>query len=437
MYIQIPTGGLTLYPWQEDVFRAVRDDLNGFVCIHRRAGKDVTSMQIWLMRALQRVGTHIYLFPQQNQARKVIWEGMMFNGQRFIDLIPQSLIVKKNDARMTITLLNGSVLILGGSNNISAYIGSNPVTLIYSEFALQHPQVRQFLNPILVQNGGKEFIQSTPRGLNHMYELFELVKHNPAYHVQVLGVDDTTDNHGNRIITEAQIEESRAMGMSEEKIQQEWYCNWHIGNQGSYYTTEIYDLELRGGLRVIKPANNVPLQLACDLGGVDSTCFILFQVIGKDINILKVIVDSGKGMKYYLDEAEEYRRTIGCPWGNKFAPHDIAQRSQDWANAESRLLQARKAGWHFIMTPKLDVVDGIEAAKFALRFTNINVPECDQLVRALREYQRSFDEIKQMYAPKPLHNWASHYADAFRYLAINYNRLYNIEARTISYSSSL
>ena len=437
MYIEIPSGEIQLYPWQKKVFHAVRGGKNVVIVIHRRAGKDVTCVQLWLTRALTRVGTHVYLFPLVRQAREVIWNGMMFNGKSFLSVIPDCLIEKKNEARMEITLINGSRMVLGGSNNYDAWMGSNPVTIIYSEFALHNPMARQYLNPILVQNGGVEIIQSTPRGMNSLYELLENVKDSDNYYTEVLGVDKTTDNEGNPLVTEEQIEIARGMGMSQEKIEQEFYVSFVSGNQGAYFTVEMNELTVNGRLKKIEPARGVPLQLACDLGGVDSTCFILFQVIGEDINILKVIVDSGKSMKYYVEESERYRKQIMVPWGNMFAPHDIAQRSQDWANAESRLLQARKAGWNFLLTPKLDVVDGIEAAKYALRFTNINVPECDMLVRALREYQRQYDEVKQLYAQKPLHNWASHIADAYRYLAVNYRRLYNLPQRQIVYDTNM
>jgi len=95
---------------------------------------------------------------------------MDFTGRPFLSAIPECLIMKKNDARMEITLINGSRLVLGGSNNFNSIMGANPVTVIYSEFALHNPLARQYINPILVQNKGLEIIQSTPRGKNHLFE---------------------------------------------------------------------------------------------------------------------------------------------------------------------------------------------------------------------------------------------------------------------------
>jgi hypothetical protein len=424
MYVPIPTRDMSLYPYQKKVFKDVVAGKSGVIVIHRRAGKDVTCVQLWLLRALTRVGTHIYLFPLVRQAREVIWNGMMFNGKSFLSVIPPELIAKKNEARMEITLINGSRMVLGGSNLFDAWMGSNPCTIIYSEFALHNPQARQYLNPILVQNGGVEIIQSTPRGLNHLYELLQVVQDNDKYFSYVLTVDDTKDNDGNPIISKEMIDNARKMGMSEEKIRQEFYCDFFVGNMGSYFTTQMTDMSNEGRLLRLPAHKNLPLHTAWDLGGTDSTACWIFQVDGQNINLLQLIVKHGEGLKYYLDEAEKIRASYGCEWGQHFMPHDVKQKHQGWEQAESRLMQARKAGWFFTVTPKVDIEDGIEAMRFILPKTRINMPDCDLGARALREYQREYDEANACYRQKPLHNWASDIVDAFRYLALNHKRLY-------------
>ena len=55
----------------------------------------------------------------------------------------------------------------------------------------------------------------------------------------------------------------------------------------------------------------------------------------------------------------------------------------------------------------------------------------------LREYQREYDEVKARFSTKPLDNWATHIADAFRYLALNYRRLYDTQQMPRKYESSL
>ena len=44
-------------------------------------------------------------------------------------------------------------------------------------------------------------------------------------------------------------------------------------------------------------------------------------------------------------------------------------------------------------------------------------------MNALRNYQRDWDDIKRVFKRTPLHNWASHASDSFRYLAMAYKNI--------------
>jgi len=425
MYIRVPYE-LTPRPYQEDALKALKNGKNCFLIVHRRAGKDVICMQMLLLRAMQRVGTHLYMAPMTTQIRQIIWKGLDADGRPFINAIPEGLIVKKNDARMELELINGIRIVFCGSNNISGVIGTNPVTIVYSEFSLHHPMARPYLNPILIQNGGVEIINTTPRGRNHCYDLYQVVKDNPKYFVQHLGVEETFDHNGTRIISDAQIQEARDMGMSDEMINQEFFCSFDSGDIGSYFTREMADMEREGRILPIKPNPNLPVNTCSDLGGTDSTSMWLFQLEGGYIHLLALLHDSGHGLKYYLEWADRLRKQWGCNWGTHFGPHDIAQKHQSWEQAESRLMQARKAGWHFQVTPKLDIEDGIEAMRYVFPKVKVNTTECELGIRAMREYRREYDEVNAVFKPKPLHNWASNPMDALRYLSINYRRLYDV-----------
>jgi phage terminase large subunit len=418
------------------MFRAMVDDKNVCAVIHRRAGKDIFSLQAWLLRGLKRIGTHVYLFPLHKQARSVIWQGLDFDGKPFMDAIPSALVSKRNEARMEIDLFNGSKLILAGSNNYNGLMGSNPVTIIYSEFSLHNPLARQYLNPIIVQNKGKEILQFTPRGMNHGYEVFNQVKDLPDYHIEYLSVDQTFKQDGiTPIIDKADIKRAKDLGMSDELIRQEFYVDFEVGNLGAYYTAEMGNMVREGRICPLKPDPSLKLHSVWDLGGTDSTAGILFQVVGNFIHILYLIHDSGMGFKYYLEEAESVRKNFGCQWGYHFGPHDIDQKHQGWEHTESRLTQARKNGWHFQMVPKVDFEDGIESVRYVFPKLRIDKTNCDLLVRALREYQRLFDEKLGVYKKHHLENWAVHIADAIRYLSVTYRRLYDTPLPPSKYST--
>ncbi len=420
------------------MFRAMVEDKNVCAVIHRRAGKDIFSLQAWLLRGLRRVGTHVYLFPLHKQARSVIWQGLDFDGKPFMDAIPDALVSKKNEARMEIDLFNGSKLVLAGSNNYDGLMGSNPVTIIYSEFSLHNPLARQYLNPILVQNKGKEILQYTPRGMNHGYEVYQQVKDLSDYHVEHLSVEQTFKHDGvTPIISPEDIQRAKDLGMSEELIRQEFYVDFKVGNLGAYYTREMNDLEREGRVMTLRADPSLPLHSIWDLGGTDATAGLLFQIMGKYIHVLFLLHDTGRGLKYYLDQAEQIRQSLNLTWGHHWMPHDVKQKHMGWEHTESRIMQARKHGWQLQVVPNVNFEDGIEAVRYMFPRLRIDKLNAAMALRALAEYQRSYDEIRCVYSKTPLENWAVHIADAFRYLAVNYKRLYDTHQAPQSYGSSL
>jgi len=438
MYIPIPYR-IKPRHYQRDCLTAIHKGLNALSIVHRRGGKDTICVEAWLLRSLSRIGTHVYLFPLVQQARSVIWKGMDYDGVPFLSTIPDILIAKKNEARMEIELINGSRMVLGGSNNYNGLMGTNPVTIIYSEFSLHNPLARQYLNPILIQNGGLEILQYTPRGKNHGWEVLESVRENPKYFIQHLSVKQTfvDDEMTIPVISDEQIESAKRMGMSEEMIRQEFMCDFDVGNVGAYFTREISDMELEGRITALPPNPNLPLHSVWDLGGTDATAGWLFQIEGKYINLLHILHDSGEGLKFYLEKAEMIRKSFGCKWGNHFMPHDVKQGHQGWESTESRLMIARKHGWFFQVTPKVNFEDGIEAIRYIFPKLRIDKHNCPIGVRALREYQREYDELRACYKSRALDNWATHIVDALRYLAVNYRRLYDIPQKPVKYTTTL
>jgi len=435
MYIKIPS--INPYAHQKRILTAINNNKNVLACVHRRAGKDIVCLEGWTLRALKRIGTHVYLFPLHKQSRQVIWQGMDFDGRPFMQAIPDALITKRNEARMEIDFYNGSKLILAGSNNYDGLMGTNPVTVIYSEFSLHNPMARQYLNPILIQNKGIEVIQFTPRGMNHAWEVYNQVKDLETYHIEHLSVEQTYKHDGTRIITEEDIKRAKDMGMSEELIRQEFYVDFKVGNLGAYYTREMNDVEREGRIMTLRADPSLPLHSIWDLGGTDATAGILYQIVGKYVHILFLLHDTGRGLKFYLDEAERIRHSLMCTWGHHWMPHDVTQKHMGWEHTESRIMQARKHGWQLQVVPKVNFEDGIEATRYMFPRCRFDKQNFSLGIRALSEYQRLYNETTASYSKKPLDNWATHIADAFRYLATNYKRLYDINQQPATYSSNL
>lgn len=87
----------------------------------RRAGKDVCAFNLMIRAALKRIGVYYYIFPSYSQARKVIWDSITIEGDRFLDYIPKELIKSAHIQEMKIQLVNGSLLQLVGSDNVDCY----------------------------------------------------------------------------------------------------------------------------------------------------------------------------------------------------------------------------------------------------------------------------------------------------------------------------
>ena len=63
-------------------------------------------------------------------------------------------------------------------------------------------------------------------------------------------------------------------------------------------------------------------------------------------------------------------------------------------------------------------MDGIQAARTTLA-RSVFHPRCEeQGIAALEQYRREWDDEKKTFKPIEVHDWSSHLADAFRYLAM-------------------
>jgi hypothetical protein len=66
----------------------------------------------------------------------------------------------------------------------------------------------------------------------------------------------------------------------------------------------------------------------------------------------------------------------------------------------------------------LDKLDGINAARFCFSHLRFNATPTEELFLALKSYHRTWDEDKKAFTNEDVHDWSSHYADMFRYLAV-------------------
>lgn len=420
--IQIPYK-FTPRDYQLELLEAVDSGYNRAIAVwHRRAGKDKTLWNLIIKKALERKGIYYYFFPEYKQGRRVIWDGIDNDGFRFLDHIPNQLIKSTNSQEMKITLIDptgessiGSIIQVVGTDDFDKVRGSNPVGCVFSEFAYQNPAAYEVVKPILRANGGWAVFNSTPNGKNHFHKLWFRTLNNDRWFHQFLTVEQTLDKDGNRFVTDEMIEEEREDGMAEEMVQQEYYCDWTANSQGFYYIRYLEDAVKEDRIVDIPYNPEIPVDTWWDIGVGDSTVIWFTQTVGHYVHVIDVYYNKGEGMEHYAKVLQD----LPYIFGTHNFPHDMA--NTEFGTGRSRYEVADSLLGHSAqlnVLQKLSVEDGINAVRVMFPRLFINKTRCEKGIEALYNYHRQWDDKLKQYKDKPVHDWSSDFADAFRYMAI-------------------
>lgn len=416
IHVKIPES-ITLRSYQQEPWNAFFNDgiKNIMLIEHRRAGKDDFCINLLAAAAIMEPGYYIYLFPEHKQARKVIWDGITKDGTRFIDRIPQKIISKKWSIDMKVELINGSMIQILGSNNYDSLVGTNPKGIIFSEYALQDPRARQYMLPVLAENDGWQVVQSTPRGMNHAYELWCRIQDSPRWFTKKLTVEDTFRHDGTPVVTKQYIKDQIEEGMPDELVQSEYYCDFEAAVLGAYYSSQLKKAYNDKRIGEFKPNPKFPVFVSFDLGYEDSTAMWFVQVINHKFYFIHYYENNRLITDHYFQYAIDWSRKNQLKIGKLIVPHDIARHDQD--TGKTRLSKAlNNFGPIFTVAPKLKyVIDGIELAKKGFKDCYFDQIECHRGLTALTEYHAEWVSERNVFRKDPYHNWASHGADAFRY----------------------
>jgi hypothetical protein len=357
-----------------------------------------------------RVGLYIHVFPYANQGRRVIWNGIDRNGRKFLSAFPDELVESRSDLEMRLILKNGSIYQVLGADDPDKLVGINCAGATFSEFSLMDPQAWRLVLPILNENGGWAIFPSTPRGRNHFYDLVNNARGNPKWYVSVETIETTG------AVDPAVVEEDRRMGVEEPLIQQEYFCSFDAALQGAYYEKQMSQLIEQKRIGNVNFDPSMEVHTAWDLGLNDTMVIWVFQVAREGPHVIDYIFGSGQPLSHYIRELRERGDKYSWVFGSHFAPHDIMQR--ELTTATTRYHTALSFGLRFTVLEKSDVKDGIEAVRQLLPRCWFDAKKCEHGIEALKSYRREYDERLKTYRDKPLHDWASHPADAFRYLAM-------------------
>jgi phage terminase large subunit len=337
-----------------------------------------------------------------------LWDGITSDGNRIIEyFLPKELVSSVNQSEMKIRLINESIIQFCGSTDFDRLVGTNAVGMVFSEFALQDPRAWQFLRPILVGNQGWALFQSTPRGRNHLYEIYNIAQQSDSWFCDKLTLDDTQH------VSLADIEKEREE-CSEDLIQQEWFTSFSAGVEGAYYAKYIDKMRLKDQIGNVPWEESCVVHTAWDIGVNDTTAIIFFQAIGQTVRIIDCYEKNNVGLEHYVSVLKNKPYT----YGKHIGPHDIKVR--EWAgNGLTRIEKARQLGITFTVAPNISIVDGIESVRSVFSRTWIDEIQCAPLVKALENYRKEYDAKRHTYHEHPLHDRFSNYADSMRYLAVS------------------
>ena len=184
---------------------------------------------------------------------------------------------------------------------------------------------------------------------------------------------------------------------------------------GAYYAVEMKEAMADGRITTVPYDPAVGVTVSWDLGIGDSTALFFAQFVGQEIRIIRYYESSGVGLDHYAKKLTEF----GYHYSEHILPHDVQVR--ELGTGKSRLETLEALGVRNItIAPRLSVDDGIQAARSMIARCWFDEENVGRGLECLRQYRREFDERLKTWRGRPLHDYTSHAADSFRYLAVGH-----------------
>ena len=259
----------------------------------------------------------------------------------------------------------------------------------------------------------------TPAGHNHFYDVLEQAKSetengSDQWFYKVVKASESN------LVKEEELDAAKSM-MTPEQYEQEFECSFTAAIIGAYYGRLLAEADEQNRVTKVPYDPAYPVHTAWDLGINDSTAIWFAQVFrGGAVHVIDYYENSGVGLDHY---AEVLRRK-DYHWGDHLAPHDIEVR--ELGSGKSRLETAFTLGIRFRVIPKMKIVDGINAARMLLPKCYFDKEKTVEGLEMLRQYRQEFDEKRKVFRDHPRHDYTSHSADAFRYLAVGMENKQNM-----------
>lgn len=192
-----------------------------------------------------------------------------------------------------------------------------------------------------------------------------------------------------------------------------WEGNCKQTLDGAIYANQIRVATEENRFTRIPYDASKPVLTFWDLGRADKTAIWFAQQIGFEYRMIDYYENQGHALSHYLKHLQSKPYVYGECW----LPHDA--QNELLASERTIAQQVEAAGFRVQITQKTSLADGIEAARTFFASCWFDSDKCSDGLQCLRNYRYEVDPDTQQYSTKPLHDWASHGADAFRYAAVS------------------
>jgi len=191
--------------------------------------------------------------------------------------------------------------------------------------------------------------------------------------------------------------------------------------EGAIYGKEMTWLRKNGRITSVPWTANIPVNTFWDLGKNDANAIWFHQRVGMENRFIRYYENSGYGLRHYVNELFRLRDEEGWVFGRHYLPHDVEVTMLD-EDGRSRREILEGLGLKPIDTVERikELETGIDITRDCFSGVWMDRENCEGGIKALDNYQRTWDETRGCFSMTPLHNWASNGADAFRQYAQGY-----------------
>lgn len=389
-------------PLQLDIHRALDAHRFGVVVCHRRFGKTVMAVNHLIKGALtcaKERGRFSYVAPTYRQAKAVCFDYL----KHYSRPVPGC---QFNESELRADYPNGSQVRLYGADNPDALRGIYLDGVVLDEFGLMQGKVwSEVLRPALSDRQGWACFIGTPNGKNAFWDIRDYAARTDGWFLAEHKASDTG------IIPPAELTAAREQ-MSADEYAQEFECSFEASVRGAVWANEMTWLRENGRLTSVPWEPSIPVHTAWDLGMSDSTAIWFVQMVNGEARVIDYYEASGEALGHYVNVLSGKPYT----YGRHVVPHDAEVR--ELGTGKSRLEIMRGLGIQPRVCPNLKLQDGLEAGRLFLKRAWFDAEKCRQGLECLQNYRREENTKTGELKSEPVHDWASHGADAWRYAAI-------------------